>query len=490
MIVEDLKKSFLQEAFEGKISYRLNNDTPVDESLKKIFTQKQELIDSYNVKNEPEYKEVDKTEYLFDIPKTWKWIRIGQLGIFKKGPFGSALTKSMFVKESQNTIKVYEQKNAIQKDIDLGDYYITQDYFESRMKSFEVHTGDIIVSCAGTIGETYVVPQNHKKGIINQALMKMTMVEELNIDYFLQYFDYILKRISNNLSSGSAIKNIPPFKVFKQLLIPLPPIEEQQRIVDKIEQIFPELDEMKIIEEELLNINLIFPEKFKASIIQSACNGSLSVQNKTESVKNIIEKIEKNTGNIVHKDITSPPFKIPNNWCWIKFGDLVTFNIGKTPPRSDSSYWGDNYKWVSIADMIEDGHITNTKESVSLKSYNNIFKKRISLKGTLLMSFKLTVGKCSILDIDAFHNEGIISIYPNYNSNTLKKYLMKILPYMTKYGKTKGAIKGNTLNSKSLEMLLIPLPPLEEQQRIIDKLEQLLPICDDIEKIVGELNEH
>ena len=101
------------------------------------------------------------------------------------------------------------------------------------------------------------------------------------------------------------------------------------------------------------------------------------------------------------------------------------------------------------------------------------------------MSFKLTVGKCSILNIDAFHNEGIISIYPKYDSEILKNYLMKILPFMTKYGDTKGAIKGNTLNSKSLKELLIPLPPIEEQKRIVNKIEELLPLLKDVDNIVN-----
>lgn len=485
MIVEELKKSFLQQAFEGKLTNSMNSDTLVEESLKKIIAQKNILIDNYNVRNEPEYMEVKDSEFLFSIPQTWKWIRIGQLGVFKKGPFGSALTKGMFVKESNDTIKVYEQKNAIQKDIELGDYYITNDYFENKMKSFEIKTGDIIVSCAGTIGETYIVPKEHKRGIINQALMRMTMVEEINKEYFLKYFDYILKRISNNLSSGSAIKNIPPFEIFKQLLIPFPPIEEQQRIVDKLEQLFTMLDEIKDIEEELKKLKGNFPSDIKKSIIQSAVSGRLTKQNKNESVNLIIEHIE----NKINKKIISVsnyPFEIPSNWFWIKFGELVDFEIGKTPPRADLSYWSNNeFHWTSISDMIDNGFITDTKEYVSNKAFKEIYKEKISKKGTLIMSFKLTVGRCSILNIDSFHNEGIISIYPNYDSEILKNYLFKILPFITKYGNTKNAIKGNTLNSKSLNDLLIPLPPIEEQKRIVDKLEQLLPLCDDIDKIVS-----
>lgn len=135
--------------------------------------------------------------------------------------------------------------------------------------------------------------------------------------------------------------------------------------------------------------------------------------------------------------------------------------------------------------MLDDGFINETKELVSTKAYSEIFKEKISPKGTLIMSFKLTVGRCSILNIDAFHNEGIISIYPKLDSEVIKKYLMRILPFITKYGDSKCAIKGNTLNSKSLKQLLIPLPPIKEQQRIVKKIEELLPLCNDIETLIS-----
>lgn len=148
----------------------------------------------------------------------------------------------MFVSKSDSTIKVYEQQNAIKKNHELGHYYIKRDYFESDMKGFEVHPGDIMVSCAGTIGETYILPENIEKGIINQALMKMTITNELSVQFFLMYFDHILKTASADSGKGTAMKNIPSFDVFKQFLFPLPPLVEQKRIVKKIDQIFEQLD--------------------------------------------------------------------------------------------------------------------------------------------------------------------------------------------------------------------------------------------------------
>jgi len=145
----------------------------------------------------------------------------------------------MFVPKGNGAIKVYEQKNAIQKDASLGDYYISSEYFESKMTGFEVFPGDIIVSCAGTIGETYVMPDNFEQGIINQALMRMKIFKPLFIPYFLMFFDFVLKKEARSSSKGSAIKNIPPFEVLKNYLVPLPPLAEQTRIVAKIEELMP-----------------------------------------------------------------------------------------------------------------------------------------------------------------------------------------------------------------------------------------------------------
>ena len=180
-------------------------------------------------------------EIPFEIPDTWVWVRLNELGEYRKGPFGSSLTKSMFVPKSNTSIKVYEQKNAIQKDHTLGSYYITDKYYKEKMSGFSVLPGDIIVSCAGTIGETYVLPQGIAPGIINQALMRMRIYAPISIEYFLIYFDYALKQAAKKSSKGSAIKNIPPFDIFKNLLLPLPPLAEQQRIVEAIESVFKKL---------------------------------------------------------------------------------------------------------------------------------------------------------------------------------------------------------------------------------------------------------
>lgn len=242
-----LRKSVLQQAIQGKLTERDPADEPASKLLKRIRTEKTTLLQSGKVRKEKPLPPITEDEIPFELPKGWEAVRIGDIGIYKKGPFGSSITKNMFVPKGPDAVKVYEQKNAIQKDHSLGDYYIRKSYFEEKMRGFEVFPGDIIVSCAGTIGETYVMPDGIERGIINQALMRMKIVPSLNLDYFLLYFDYILKKTAQRSSKGSAIKNIPPFEVFKQMVIPLPPLAEQVRIVSRVNELLAMCDDLKAV---------------------------------------------------------------------------------------------------------------------------------------------------------------------------------------------------------------------------------------------------
>ncbi|KAA6233605.1 restriction endonuclease subunit S, partial [Campylobacter sp. LR291e] len=189
----------------------------------------------------------------FEIPKSWAWVRLGDICQMKKGPFGSAITKDMFVAKSEDSIKIYEQKNAIQKNSLLGDYYISQKHFE-KLKQFEVFENDIIVSCAGTIGEVFRIPKNAPKGIINQALMKIKIIDLVYIPYFMLFFDYLIKQQSQENSKGSAIKNIPPLDILKNFQIPLPPLKEQEKIVEVLDELIGLASEFDRIKEELKRI--------------------------------------------------------------------------------------------------------------------------------------------------------------------------------------------------------------------------------------------
>ncbi|CCZ08200.1 type I restriction modification DNA specificity domain protein [Clostridium sp. CAG:127] len=234
--LEVLKSKIIDAGIQGKLTEQLPEDGTAEELLEQIEIQKNTILKNRKGRVDKKIKAIDG-DFPYEIPSHWKWIRFGNIGLFKKGPFGSALTKSMFVPKGKNTVKVYEQQHAINKDNTLGTYYITREYFDDSMSGFEVLPGDIIVSCAGTIGETYIMPDDIEQGIINQALMRVTLAEGVNRKFFQYYFDANLKKSAQNESNGSAIKNIPPFDVMKNWYFPIPPLEEQERIVEKIENI-------------------------------------------------------------------------------------------------------------------------------------------------------------------------------------------------------------------------------------------------------------
>ena len=207
----------------------------------------------------------------------WNLLTLNDVGEYKKGPFGSSITKAMFVPKSQNTYKVYEQGNAIRKTLEYGQYYISKEKYEE-LKGFSVKGGDIIISCAGTIGEVYKLPDNCEAGIINQALMRVRLFENIEEDFFIYYFGEILKEDINNNSKGTAIKNIPPFKVMKAISIQLPSLAEQREIVHTLNRIlFKEQQAKEKAEEFLEKIELI-----KKSILARAFRGELGTNNPDE----------------------------------------------------------------------------------------------------------------------------------------------------------------------------------------------------------------
>ena len=173
------------------------------------------------------------------------------------------------------------------------------------------------------------------------------------------------------------------------------------------------------------------------------------------------------------------PFEIPETWEWVRLGNVVSTSIGKTPERGHQAYWSNGiYNWVAIADMIDGGIINSTKEKVSQIAADNCFGD-ITPAGSLIMSFKLTIGRTSILGCDAYHNEAIVTIRPYIDTNNaLRNYLLHIMPKIANSGDAKEAIKGKTLNSKSIFNLLLPLPPLAEQHRIVAKVEEVFAVLD------------
>jgi type I restriction enzyme S subunit len=187
-------------------------------------------------------EDIVPAETPFDIPRTWKWTRWGDLAVkqkhsFKRGPFGSSLKKEIFVPSGY---KVYEQCNPINDNCSLGSYYVTKEKFKE-LEAFKVSAGDLLISCSGvTLGRITQVPEDFKEGIINQALLKVTLDKQLiRSAYFISYFrSAICQSFVFDGSQGSAQPNVKSVKQLKEIPVPVPPLVEQKEIIRRVEALF------------------------------------------------------------------------------------------------------------------------------------------------------------------------------------------------------------------------------------------------------------
>ena len=312
----------------------------------------------------------------------WEKFTFDEIAQYKKGPFGSALKKDLFVPQSENAIKVYEQQNAIKKDWTLSRYYITKDYFNTYMKQFVAKAGDLIVSCAGTIGEVYELPKDAEEGVFNQALMRVRVNNEIvNKEIFITVFSSMIDKFSKIYSNGSAIKNIPPFADLKRTQVYLPCKEEQ--IV--IAQLLRSLDER------------------------------IATQNKIiEDLKKLKSAISKHL--FSRKDLLETT---------IRLADIATLKNGYA---FQSSKYDTKGKWkiLTIANVSGERYINDDDCNCIINLPNDIQDHQVLKEGDILISLTGNVGRVSLCKAgNNLLNQrvGLLCITKNVNQEFLYQVL-------------------------------------------------------------------
>ncbi|WP_445399428.1 restriction endonuclease subunit S [Zobellella sp. An-6] len=237
-------------------------------------------------------------------------------------------------------------------------------------------------------------------------------------------------------------------------------------------------------------------KKLRELILELAVRGKLVPQDPNDEPASVLleriaaEKAELIKQGKIKKSKALPaisddekPFELPDGWEWSRLPNTCHYKVGKTPSTKNSVYWTESENgipWVSISDLNHFGAVEKTAKRVTPVAARDVFKSEPVAAGTILMSFKLTLGKISIINKDAYHNEAIISIHPF--SGISKQFIFKVLPQRALAGNSKQAIMGNTLNAESLNSLLIPVPPFSEQHRIVQKIDELMSLCDQLEQ--------
>ena len=269
---------------------------------------------------------------------------MGEICDFIRGPFGGSLKKECFV---NNGYAVYEQQNAIYNKLEFR-YFIDENKY-NELKRFIIHSNDLIVSCSGTIGKVMIIPNNAPKGIINQALLKLTPHRNINSKYLKYLFENSIETILNDCSRGGAIKNVPSVSELKKIKIPVPPIEVQTKIAN-----FLSLIDRKIELQEKLVENL----------------------------------------NLYKKGLLQKVFSNNHGWKTQKLGDICdTITKGTTPFNFESS--GVNFIRVECINNFE----IDIKKClyISNKTHINDLKRSILKENDLLFAIAGSIGKCGIV---------------------------------------------------------------------------------------------
>lgn len=540
--VQELRDLILDMAVRGKLVPQDPNEEPATVLLEKIETDKKRLIKEGKIKKLKKFSPIKDDEIPYELPKEWEWVRINQIvelddNSIRRGPFGSAIRKDMFVPKGPETFKVYEQQHAIKKDHNLGYYYITKDKF-NKLKRFEIKTGDIIISCAGTIGETYLLPENIERGIINQALLKIRINNiVMTNDYFLYLFKGFGKEKVNEDSKGSAMKNLVSVKYLKEKIVfPLPPLNEQKRIVNKIDDLMLLCDQLEaslekkeqskgLVSKSMLKIiqnskdqkdliigfkrlvnnfkevytNVDNIQDLKNTILHLAVSGKLVPQKSDdESASELLKKIEVEKKRLIkekkiRKSKKLPPIKedeipydLPEGWEWVRIGD-ITHNFGNKKPDKMFCY-------IDVSSINnQKGTISNEYQILEPKDAPSR-ARRIVKEGCVIYS---TV-RPYLLNIAIVKNDfeyepivstafGVLNPYLNIDNRYLYYFLRS--PVFISYVEAQMVgLAYPAINQTKLLNGLVPLPPIKEQKRIVKKVNDLMQLCEELESNIIKRN--
>ena len=374
----------------------------------------------------------------------------------------------MFVPKDLNTYKVYEQKNAIQKDHTLGSYYISQEKYNT-MFGFSVQPHDIIVSCAGTIGETYVLPDNIENGIINQALMIIRLFNREIERFYLLYFDYILKEQAYKESKGTAIKNIPPFDVLKNFFIPIPPIAEQIRILKAVDKWLTFVNSIDESKSDLLDII----KQTKSKILDLAIHGKLVPQDPADEPASELLKRVNPSAEITCDNEHYP--QLPNGWILLK-GKYVFNPLKSTKPKTDI------FKYIDI-DSIDNKKQCVRQIKKLAASTAPSRASRYTRKGDVLFAMVRPYLKniAIVPESDCIASTGFYICSSNGIITTDYCYYLMSSDYVI--NGLNQYMKGDnspSISKNDIENWEFPIPPINEQIRITESIKILFSKIDNI----------
>ncbi len=461
---------------------------------------------------------VPSEEQPYEVPQNWCWVRLGYLVDIKGGkrlPKGHNLVNN---KTSHPYIRVTDFDNY---SIDITNIkYLTNETYDY-IKNYTISCNDLYISIAGTIGKVGLIPEILDNANLTENAAKITSINNINKIYLLN----ILKSedVQNQIKDSTVSTSQPKLALFRieQLRLPLPPLPEQQRIVDLIERLFAKLDEAK----EKVQTAIDSFELRKAAILHKAFTGKLTAKWREENGRPLSsfasQKPLPPTANALGADLkmcphaggeagveatiqqdappeflkkiaggavssltegvltssADQPYPIPETWQWVKLGKIGILERGRSKhrPRNDPKLFGGVYPFIQTGDISNAGmYIYEHKQTLS---EIGLQQSKLFSKGTLCITIAANIGKVSILTYDCCFPDSVVGFTPN--DNTSSEYIYYMMDNIQKELESSApATAQKNFNLKRLNDVAIPLPPLPEQKEIVRILDTLLAKSD------------
>lgn len=448
VLANELRDAVVQAAIQGNLTEHFESDTPVQSLLLSIEKEKEQLIKDKKIKKEKPLSSINEEEIPFGIPFGWKWVRIGDLSkLITKG----SSPKWQGVSYVENGVLFITSENVGKNEMILNHPKYVEFKFNEISPRSILAKGDILTNLVGgSIGRTAVYNKDENANI-NQAVCIIRLIDKRITPYLLLYmnsnvaYNIMMEDKVDTARANISLTNINEF------LVPLPPVEEQQRIVERVEELMAKIDEYEKIEKQLVELKKEFPGDMRDAILQAAMEGRIFDNTNIEK------------------------------WDEYKLSNLADIYTGNSIPESikKSKYMKveKGYDFIATKDVGFD-HVISYNNGVKIPCDEPKF--RIAYSGATLLCIEggSAGKKIGIIDKEVCFGNKLCSFNPNEKVLSMFLYYYLQSPQFTNVFKDNisGMIGGVGINKiKNMTMLL---PPIEEQQRIVEILDKLLPLCD------------
>lgn len=520
-----LRGLILDLAIRGKLVPQDKADEPASVLIEKIINQRERLFNEGKIKNFEVLSDIRLEEKKNDLPRGWEWIKLGYVTEFING---YAFKSTDFNSEGVGIVKIGDIQKGEVNTSDMSRVEI--DVVGQLDANLKVNKGDLLIAMSGATTGKLGFNKSDEVFYINQRVGKI-------VPYFINkhfVFIYLSTKIAENLriSQGSAIPNLSTAQI-KNIVVALPPLREQHRIVAKVDELMALCDELEQQETNHLKSHQLLVEtllgtlsqakdavefqtawatlaqhfddlfitedsidQLKQTILQLAVMGKLVKQDpKDEPAGVLLERIGKEKERLIEtKEIRKQkpvleikeddkPFEIPKGWEWCRLGDIGRFTGGGTPSMSRQEYWDGNIPWISPKDMWNE-YIADAEMKITLEGVENSTAKLIP-QGSLLIVARSGILKrrlpVAINTVECSVNQDIKVLIPY--SLEMSRFLLLMFSGLEKYILNRFVKIGTTVHSlkyEEFEMMAIAMPPVSEQNRIIKKVDELILLCDQL----------